>query len=90
MLIEKLIVTAELEERIFENEKKRLTSQEIPKLIEVLALKKKNQVECLVNSLHYVTFDINLMSHLLCVEVPVNTAQQGLFRQPFRDTAKSF
>lgn len=41
LLIEKLIVTAELEERIFENEKKRLTSQEIPKLIEVLALKKK-------------------------------------------------
>lgn len=89
LLIEKLIVTAELEERIFENEKKRLTSQETPKLIEVLAFKKK-QVECLVNSLHYVTFDINLMSHLLCIEVPVNTAQQGLFRQPFRDTAKSF
>lgn len=40
--MENTIATAEMEESSFENEKKRLTSQKTPKLIKVVALKKKS------------------------------------------------
>lgn len=47
-------------------------------------------MECLANSFHSVIFDINLISHLLCLDIPMNTAQRGLSRQAFRDKSKKF